>query len=320
MPASDIPESLEALAQRMGETRFRERLAKERQLVERLGHGQGRGIFQLENYINFYALVKAGLKLTGLWARAHRNYFDIQVEHNEVVLTNLPPAFDGYRILQLTDLHADLHPGFVDAVKRTIAPLDYDQVVITGDFRTCTFGDHTGATEASIEILKDLAAPCYAILGNHDFLIKVPTLEAAGIRFLLNESVELRSGEAVVHLVGIDDPNFYETHDFEHALRGVPAGDCKLLLSHAPQTFREAAQYGFSLQLSGHTHGGQICLPGGHVLVHDHTSPRHVLSGAWQEGNLQGYTSRGTGGSALPVRLNCPAEVTVHTLRCAKSE
>ncbi len=301
----------------MGRGQFDERLEKEKRLVEHEGHGQSRGVFCLDNFINFYGLVKVCLKVSGLWARAHRNYFDIQVTQNEVCLPRLPQAFDGYRILQLSDLHADFHPDFASCVRNVLAELECDLVVVTGDFRTCTFGDHSGATQASLDILSDVSAPCYAILGNHDFLAKVPALEAAGMRFLLNESVVIERDGARVQLIGIDDPNHYQTHDLDRALAGVDTSECQILLSHSPQTYQEAAKRGFDLQLSGHTHGGQICLPGGRVVVHDGTSPRHVLSGAWREGNLQGYTSRGTGASGLPVRLNCPAEVTVHTLRAA---
>lgn len=313
-------EVIEALCQRLGPDNYAKRIAAEVHLKAHQGEGQNKGLFSLNRYMDFYSVMKRCLQLSGMWSRAVRNYLDIQVESNEVFLERLPSEFDGFRILQLTDLHADLHSGFVSAVRSAIASLEYDLVVVTGDFRTCTFGDHTGATEASIEILKDLRAPCYATLGNHDFIIKVPALEAAGIRFLLNESVPISRGDAVLHVVGIDDPNHYKTHDFERALTGVPDAECKVLLSHAPQTFREAADLGFDLQLSGHTHGGQICLPGGRVLVHDGTSPRRLLSGAWEEGALQGYTSRGTGGCGQPVRLNCPAEVTLHTLRVSRAQ
>lgn len=310
-----ISHQLEGLAQRMGAACFAQRLEKEKQLIRRLGHNQARGFFRYQKYLDFYGTIKICLKLSGMWSRAVRNYLDIRIEENEVPLERLPVAFDGFRILQLTDLHADLHPQFVATVKQVISSIECDIVVVTGDFRTCTFGDHTGATEASTELLRDLPVPCYAILGNHDFMIKVLGLEAAGIQCLMNESVLLERGEAVLHLVGIDDPNYYQTHDFERALSGVPKADCKVLLSHSPQTYREAADYGCDLQLSGHTHGGQICLPGGRIVVHDRTAPRHVLSGPWREGSLQGYTSRGTGATGLPVRLNCPAEVTLHTLR-----
>jgi predicted MPP superfamily phosphohydrolase len=116
-------------------------------------------------------------------------------------------------------------------------------------------------------------------------------------------------------LIGIDDPNFYKTHNLERALDGAPSDTTKVLLSHAPQTYIMVEEKGIDLLIAGHTHGGQICLPGGYLIMHDRSAPRRILSGAWREGKLQGYTSRGTGGSGLPVRLNCPAEVTLHTLR-----
>jgi len=165
-------------------------------------------------------------------------------------------------------------------------------------------------------MLKAVEVPRYAILGNHDSLAKVPVLEAAGIQFLLNEHAVLRRGDAALYLVGIDDPSFYKSHNFEHALAAVPDDACKVLLSHSPETYPAAQQFGFDFLMAGHTHGGQICLPGGRVLVHDRSAPRHVLSGVWREGPLQGYTSRGTGASGLPVRLNCMPEVTLHVLRC----
>jgi len=310
-------EELKPYAVRLGKAEFATRMAAEQFMRERRGEGQGKGIFRIENKVDLYSIIRFCLKISGFWNRAVRNYFDIQVVHNEVCLPNLPPEFDGYTILQLTDLHADLHPGFPARVKEVIAPLDYDCVALTGDFRTCTFGDHSGATAATIEIVSDVEQPKYGILGNHDTLAKVPAMEAAGIRFLLNEHIVLRRGEAELYLIGIDDPNFYKTHCFERALQGVPANATKVLLSHSPQTHSVAAEVGIDFLMAGHTHGGQICLPGGGILMHDGSAPRRLLAGRWKEGELQGYTSRGTGASGLPVRLNCPAEVTLHTLRRA---
>jgi predicted MPP superfamily phosphohydrolase len=306
---------LQQLAARLGAEEFEMRLAAEQRLCEKRGKRKGKGIIALEDWIDFYGLVRFGLKLSGLWQRAVRNYFDIKVEHHTVPLSRLPEEFDGFRILHITDLHADLHPDFPAAVRRVIGTIDCDLVAVTGDFRTCSFGDPNGATQATIEILKDLSVPIYATLGNHDFVVKVVAMEAAGVRFLLNENITVARGDARLHLVGIDDPNYYKTHNFKRALGDLPEDECKVLLSHSPETYREAAAYGFDFQISGHTHGGQLCLPGGRVIVHDHSAPRRLLAGAWQHGSLQGYTSRGTGASGLPVRLNCPAEVTVHTLR-----
>ena len=310
-----IPEELQHYAARLGEAEFAARMAAEQGMLDCRGARQGKGLFRLENKIDLYGLIEFCLKLSGFWNRAVRNYLDIHVVHNELRLKNLPPEFDGYTILQLSDLHSDLHPDFPERVKEIIAPLVYDCLALTGDFRTCTFGEHSGATVATIDILAELEQPKFAILGNHDFLAKVPVMEAAGIRFLLNEHILLRRGEAELCLIGIDDPNFFKTHNLERALDGAPPDATKVLLSHAPQTCTMAEEKGIDLLIAGHTHGGQICLPGGYLIMHDRSAPRHILSGAWREGKLQGYTSRGTGGSGIPVRLNCPAEVTLHTLR-----
>lgn len=309
-------EALKQLAVRMGQEKCQHRLDLEAHLREQQGHEQERGFFRLNRKMNLYRFIQICLKASGLWSRAHRNYFDVRVTENEVCLRRLPREFDGFRILQLTDLHADLHPDFPDAVRRAVDAVEADIVVVTGDFRTCTYGDHSGATAASLEILSHVDVPIYATLGNHDFLAKVPPMERAGIRFLMNEHVLLERSGARLALIGIDDPNFYHSDDLERALEGMPAGLCQVLLSHAPSTHIEAAAAGIDFVLSGHTHGGQLCLPGGRVLVHDGTAPRKVLAGRWTEGELQGYTSRGTGASGLPVRLNCPSEVCLHTLRC----
>ncbi len=312
----EIPEEHKALAARLGEEEYEARMRMEQRLRERRGEGQGKRLFRFEHRFDTYGLIRFCLNVSGFWKRAERNYFDIQAERNEVFIADLPKEFDGYTILQLTDLHADLHPEFPLAVKQAIAPLEYDCVALTGDFRTCTFGDHTGATEATIEIVSEVQKPIYAILGNHDSLAKVPAMESTGIRFLLNEHTVIQRGEAQICLIGIDDPNFYRTHCFERAMRGVRSDGTKILLSHSPQTYRVAAEAGIDFLIAGHTHGGQICLPGGYILMHDGSSPRHVLSGRWVEGKLQGYTSRGTGASGVTARLNCPSEVTLHTLRC----
>ncbi len=308
---------LEMLVERFGGGALEARLAREGELLRSRGRGQGRGLFRFEHRVDFYSWIDRVLFCVGLRGRALRNYLDIRVARNSVRLASLPPAFDGFTLLQVSDLHADLHPDFPAAVGRVIAPLEYDLAVATGDFRVCTFSDHAPAEEASGRILAGLKTEAYAVLGNHDSIRKVPGLERRGLRFLLNENVAIVRGGERIFLAGIDDPNFYRSHDLEKAARDIPADACAILLSHSPQTFREAEALGFSLLLAGHTHGGQICLPGGWVVMHDGTSPRHLLAGPWRHRGLQGYTSRGTGATGLPARLNCPAEVTLHTLRRA---
>ena len=261
--------------------------------------------------------MRLAIRASGLWERGLRNYLDVRVVHQ----THLAgcrgirwlhdPATDGFT--------CRLASGVWSARGEVIAGLEYDRLVVTGDFRTCTYGDHSGATAASIEILRHVAAPVQAILGNHDFLSKVPLLEAAGLQFLLNEHLLIERDGAVLALIGIDDSSFYGTHNFARAMNGLDAGVCKILLSHSPNTALQAAALGIDLLLAGHTHGGQICLPGGIPLLVDSAVTRARTAGAWTEGRMRGYTSRGTGATGLPVRLNCPAEVTLHRLRCVDS-
>jgi len=95
--------------------------------------------------------------------------------------------------------------------------------------------------------------------------------------------------------------------DFSHQ-------SCSILLSHTPEVYRQAAHADFDLFLCGHTHGGQICLPGGAPVILDARIPRHLGRGNWQYHEMLGYTSPGAGTSIVPVRLNCPGEITLHTL------
>ena len=259
-------------------------------------------------------ILNLGLRLLGLYRHGYRQYHSLVVRRNTLALRNLPAPFEGYTLLHLSDLHIDLDPSLVDSIGVALAGLRYDCCVMTGDFRNSTVGSWRDVLAPMRRLLALVEAPVYAVLGNHDFVDMVEPLERLGMRFLVNESAPLAWGGEVIHLVGIDDPNIYATHDLEHALRGVPDDGVKILLSHSPVVHREAAAYGIQAVLAGHTHGGQVCLPGGRMLVHNDKSPRHMLRGAWRSGTLQGYTSVGTGACGLPVRFNCPPEVALHAL------
>jgi hypothetical protein len=161
-----------------------------------------------------------------------------------------------------------------------------------------------------------LDGPLYAVLGNHDTIRMVPALEDMGIQMLLNESVTLTRGNECIHLVGIDDAHYYRVDNIEKAASQIPTAAFSILLSHTPEIYRQAAHAGFNLLLSGHTHGGQICLPGAVPITLDSVLPRRMGSGAWKYHDMIGYTSVGVGSSIVPVRLNCPPEITLHRLRC----
>jgi hypothetical protein len=275
----------------------------------------GRNHFRIENAQLLDLFAVSVLKLTGLYGRAYRNYHTVRVVENEVNAVGMPQSLDGFRILHLSDLHLDLAPDLVKTLPGVVADLDYDLCVITGDFRSAMAGDHALCCEMLARVVEKLHGPIYGILGNHDFIEMVPSIEALGVEVLLNENVRIeRDGEAI-YVVGIDDPYLYETDNFEKARTGIPWGAYCVLLSHSPETYRRASACGFNLLLAGHTHGGQVCLPGGIAIAKHGQFPRRMINGAWEYQKMQGYTSPGTGSCGAPIRLFCPPEVTIHTLR-----
>jgi len=169
--------------------------------------------------------------------------------------------------------------------------------------------------EGMARLRTHLTGPVYGVLGNHDSIEMVPVLEDMGILMLLNESVRIDRGGAGIHIAGIDDAHFYRMDDIGKAAADIPRGEVSILLSHTPEVFRGAADAGFDLLLSGHTHGGQICLPGGIPITLEAAMPRRFGAGAWTYRDMAGYTSVGAGSSVVPVRFNCPPEITLHHLR-----
>jgi len=135
-----------------------------------------------------------------------------------------------------------------------------------------------------------------------------------GIRMLLNESEVIERGGQHLYLAGIDDAHFYRMDNIEKAASAIPLDEFSILISHTPEVYRQAADAKFNLLLSGHTHGGQICLPGGFPITLDSVLPRSMGSGAWKYHDMLGYTSVGAGSSVVPVRFNCPPEITLHHL------
>jgi uncharacterized protein len=195
--------------------------------------------------------------------------------------------------------------------------LSYDLCVLTGDYRGKTYGPYEDAIEGMAQIRDRIAAPVYAVLGNHDSLRMVPALEAMDIRMLVNEAEPLVRGGQRLYLAGIDDAHFYRMDNIEKAASQIPHGALSILLSHTPEIYRQAAHADFAVLLSGHTHGGQICLPGSIPVTLDAILPRRMGSGSWRYGRMIGYTSAGVGSSVLAVRVNCRPEITLHHLRTA---
>lgn len=311
---SEAPQDFRRLASRLGPALLRKRLHRQANVAASLVH-QGEGALAVERVIPVDRILERVLQLGGLASRGRANCLDIRVVTREQPLSNLPPAFDGLRLLHISDLHLDLIPGFADVVTGLIRGIPHDLAVITGDFADHPAGYFHDCLGDISRIVKILAPGAVAILGNHDIIEIVPHLEAAGLTVLLNENMRLERGGQHLWIAGIDDPYFYRTHDFGAARRAIPPGDCSILLSHSPETYDEARRYGFNFMLSGHTHGGQICLPGGIAVIRNGRCPSAQFAGAWSHHGLHGYTSRGTGSCGVAARFNCPPEMTLHILR-----
>lgn len=312
-PPTQIDTILRQLERRCTPLHLKQRLGLESDHETQI-FGRGRNFFHIENWYSLHNLIRAILRLGLVYRRGRQNAVNIQLHRNTIHLDNLPAAFDGYTILQLSDLHLDMHPQTPHAIAEAVRELEYDLCVITGDFRAKTYGDFDNVLSAMARIRGHFQGEIYAVLGNHDTIRLVPGLEALGVQMLLNESVRIeRNGEAV-YLAGIDDPHYYRADNFASTCETIPDNATSVLLSHSPEIYRLAAHAGFDLMLCGHTHGGQICLPGGIPLYCNMRAPRRLCAGPWHHHAMQGYTSRGSGVSVVEVRLNCPPEVTLHRL------
>lgn len=304
---------LEKLEKRLGRLHAKQRLGIEDDHEGRV-FGQGLNFFHPENWRHSPSIIRNALKLTGLYWRARRNAENIQVRRHDVRWPDLPLAFDGFTILHLSDLHVDINEGAMARLIELLPTISYDICVMTGDYRAKTFGPFEPVLEGLTRIRAHLGGPIYGVLGNHDTIRMVPELEEMGIRMLLNESDVLVRGGERIHLVGIDDAHYYRVDNIEKAASQVPAAGFSILLSHTPEIYRQAAHAGFKLLLSGHTHGGQICLPGAIPITLDSVLPRRMGAGPWKYHEMVGYTSVGVGSCIVPVRLNCLPEITLHRL------
>lgn len=144
----------------------------------------------------------------------------------------------------------------------------------------------------------------------------VDLLEAQGVTMLVNETVRVGTGPSHFHVTGTDDVHLFYSDEAHKVLREGPEG-FRIALVHTPDLATDAARAGYGLYLCGHTHGGQICLPGGRPILTALDSHQHLASGAWSLDGMQGYTSRGIGGGFFPVRFNCPGEIGLLRLKTA---
>jgi predicted MPP superfamily phosphohydrolase len=313
-PPDDV--TLELLQRRVGKIHLRQRLGIERDYEHRV-FGQGQNFFHIENWYSLRTIIRNTLRLVFLHGRARRNARQIEIRHNHFTLPRLPAAFDNFTLLQLSDLHLDIAEDIPHVLIEAIRTVHYDLCVLTGDFRAETFGPIEGALQGLQQVRPHLEGEVYGVLGNHDSISMVPAMESMGIRMLLNERVVLQRQGSEIYLAGIDDPHYYRADNIEKAGDEIPDEAMSILLAHSPEIYQHAAHADFDILLCGHTHAGQICLPGGIAVMCNAHCPREYCAGAWTYEGLSGYTSAGSGACVVDLRLNCPPEITLHHLHCA---
>jgi predicted MPP superfamily phosphohydrolase len=306
----------EPVASRSLRQRLARRMALEAQ-NERTGRWGRKGKFSAWCERTFTKpLLKYGLELTGLYQHGVRNALKPEVRNVRLHFPNLPAAFHGFKILQLADLHIDGMDGLTGVLSDILCELDVDLCVLTGDYRFEISGPHEQVYPRMSSILASVRSKhgIFGILGNHDASEMAFRFERNGVRMLINEAAEIEKAGESIWLAGVDDPYTYRCHDLETALAGVPEDGFKILLSHTPEMYAESAARGIDLYLCGHTHAGQIRLPGIGHLVQNADCPRSYAHGHWKHDRMHGYTSAGVGCSMLPIRFNCPPEIVVFEL------
>lgn len=247
----------------------------------------------------------------------------IQVVRLRLALPGLPDVFRGYRVAHVSDIHMDrwMTQDRLAGVVRLVNAQQADLVALTGDF--VTHGTRRpGAFGGLATALGALGARdgVVAVLGNHDHWLDAGfarrSLREGGVIELSNRAHHIRRGDAVLHIGGVDD--YWTGHArLQEVVDQVPAGGAAILLAHEPDFADESAPTGrFALQISGHSHGGQVRLPllGAPVLP---PYGQKYPMGLYHVGRMLLYTNRGVGMLAPRVRLNCRPEITVYTLQPA---
>jgi uncharacterized protein len=243
----------------------------------------------------------------------------------EIAFRRWPSRLDGFTIALLSDFHYDpyfsAHP--LRAAIGMVNALSPDLIALTGDFVSEPMsGDPVrgaAAAEPCVELLRKLHAPhgLWAVLGNHDCSTDpehvTAALRAAGIPVLNNRAVPIERDGARFWLAGVDDV-LEGSADIDATLHGAPTDEAVVLMAHEPDYADQVARYPVDLQLSGHSHGGQVRFPFMRPLYLPELARKYVW-GLYRINALTLYTNPGLGTVTLPVRLNCPPEITLLTLR-----
>jgi predicted MPP superfamily phosphohydrolase len=303
----------DSLESRLGFSNWKRRIDKEAKLNPAKASSYSKA-----EIIAFHRTLKScvslALRIIGKRNLAIENCFDPVITQSRI---EIPKAFNanGFRMLHLSDFHLDTHLHMASVWRKMIESIQYDVVVITGDFYNGYKLPNKEEWQVIQELIESIKRPIFAILGNHDSIMLTPALEALGVRVLLNEVTEWRAKGLNVTFAGTDDPHRFKSDDLEQIatqLAFSDPSDLRIMLTHAPAHTNKIANLGFDICLCGHTHGGQLCTPNGIPLLRNLSYPLEQISGNWKMDSMAGFTSRGTGTGKLHYRLHCPPEIVLH--------
>jgi predicted MPP superfamily phosphohydrolase len=242
-----------------------------------------------------------------------------QLEHVEVTITNLDPIFDDYRIVNISDIHLGqwISPKHLEGVVNLINDQKPDAIAITGDFVSYILEDVAKDLESALKRLKPKEISI-AVLGNHDHWMGAERireiLKKCNIIDVSNDVYTLKRGKAQLHIAGVDSV-MLNKHRLDLVIEKLPEYGPAILLAHEPDFADVSSSTGrFSLQISGHSHGGQFIIPGLGTLVR---GPHFIKypHGKYKVGEMVQYTSRGLGTNIFWFRINCDPEITIFKLK-----
>jgi len=245
-------------------------------------------------------LFKIFLHLIGRYKEGFCNAENIVLRELDLRFPNLPPKFESFTILHLSDLHFGCMPDIEDMILEKVNNQEVDICVITGDYLNGLHVPINNTIESLRKITKGISTRYgfLGILGNHDTCHMVAPMENLGIRMLINENYRINKEGDSIQFIGTDDVHYYYTDQAMHAMENA-VSDFSIALVHSPELFDMAAEMGVDLYLCGHTHGGQVCLPGGIPVIKHLNRGKDFYSGHWRYHNLQGVTSCGECTSAI---------------------
>ena len=248
---------------------------------------------------------------------------NVELVEIDIEIDDLGWNFNNYKILNLTDIHLGqwINPEYLDELIDYVNMLNVDIVTLTGDYFSYNLHDYDQSLENSLKKLTAKEGK-FGVLGNHDHWMsadKIRTIfKNSNVVDLSNDVVTFKKGEDRLNLCGVDSCTVC-ADNLDKVIAEMPKGIPSILLAHEPDFAKESSQTGlFDLQISGHSHGGQLIIPKVDTTPFRGPNSTKYPVGLYKVGNMTQYTSKGLGTNSFRIRINCKPEITIITLKTRK--